>query len=85
MSAPISANSGEYGEREPSSSSSGPSRDPTKAPAANPASARPPAIRPWPKPHTAMRTVKAMMIQSRPVKARGRLVLAATIERGSRP
>jgi hypothetical protein len=50
-----------------------------KAPMPKPASASAPAISPWPKPHAAMRTVNATMIQSMPVKARGRVLSAATI------
>jgi hypothetical protein len=64
----MSADRGAYGDSEPSSRTSGPSREPMNAPAANPASASPPAISPWPNPQMAMRPTNATMIQSRPVK-----------------
>ena len=70
MSAPIRANSGAYGDSAPSASSSGPSREPTNAPAAKPPSDSAPTIRPWAYPHSAISTVKTTMIQSRAVTRR---------------
>ena len=70
ISAPTSANSGAYGDREPSSSSSGPSREPRNAPAAKPTSDSAPTISPWAYPQSAISTVNTTMIQSRAVTRR---------------
>ena len=64
ITAPPSANSGAYGECEPSDSTSGPMRLPRKAPAPNPTSWRAPMMKPWRRPLAASRTAKATMIQS---------------------
>ena len=71
-SAPTSANTGAYGEAEPSSSSLGASREPMNAPAAKPASDRKPTIRPCMYPHRAISRTKAIIPQSSAVTGAGR-------------
>jgi hypothetical protein len=65
-SAPTSPNSGAYTEREPLASTSGPTRVPSTAPRANPASDKPPTMMPCMYPQKANRAAKATINQSIP-------------------
>ena len=65
--APNRPNSGAYGERLPSGSSSGPKRVPSQAPAMNPPSDRTPMKKPRANPTTPKSTAKPMITMSTPV------------------